>query len=177
VRYVPEKCWLLDGGVPCECFYRVEWQRNDMGHRQNRQIASRPVCASTLLHAAQQSFHALVQNAVWLLAAMDILGSPGVLLTQLAASLTDLFGLPLRNAFLALSVVAAPLTTGVSPSSHAPPPGALNPASAQRLLRVGGALVASSSRAMSHALHGMAQAGFRITGSLNQCVPQFNCSV
>jgi hypothetical protein len=43
---------------------------------------------------------------------MDILGSPGVLLSQLLGSVTDLIGAPLRQAARAVSLLAAPLTTG-----------------------------------------------------------------
>ena len=146
-----------------------------------------------------------MQNAAWLLAAMDILGSPLQLVTQLAASFTDLLGLPMRNLALAFSILAAPVKSAkeeAAPRGGAPPtqpprdpdaPKAAEdavaatrggadggggvwllgwhapPALMQRTLRVGSALSETTGHALCRALHGVAQAGYRITGSLNMC--------
>jgi hypothetical protein len=128
-----------------------------------------------------------MQNAVWLLAAMDILGSPGVLLSQLLGSITDLVGAPLRHAARAVTLLAAPLTTGnpsallARGSAGAAARDVLLPRrvslheTRERALRATGAIVSTTYRSLMHAVHGVAQASYRVNSSLYQCAASICC--
>jgi hypothetical protein len=125
---------------------------------------------------------------------MDILGSPLQLVSQLAASLTDLLGLHFRNALLALSLLTSPLRSALDIATPRGGATLKGPATAaavhdnaerssiaygewpppfRKSMRVSCALFESSAHALTRALHGFAQAGHRMTGSLNLCAPSF----
>lgn len=110
----------------------------------------------------------LLQNAPWLIGAMDILGSPAQLFSLLYGSLADLLTLPARNMRLALAYAR-----GAAPASAAepalgeglPPPGML------RAAALVAALSSSSLRVAADATYALAAAGRRSVAAIHQCAP------
>lgn len=107
-----------------------------------------------------------MQNAPWLIGAMDILGSPAHLFSLLYGTLADLLELPARNVRLALAYARGAASAHEAEPALGeglPPPGVL------RAAALVAALSSSGLRIAADATYAFAAAGHRSVAAMHRC--------